>query len=285
MERMPSVVVKLGTRREQPLRPLADASAALVDHDLTVIIPAYNEQRRLPPSLDRLEAFLDATSIDYRILVVDDGSSDATSQLVDGRSRRVSALRLRHHRGKGAAVRAGMLSATGAVLAFTDADLPYRLHSLLEGYRLVHDRLCEAAFGSRHITGAAVESRRRPVRRLSSLLFRLATSLVISRDVTDTQCGLKVFSCEAARKIFSTTTVSGYAFDAEVVLLAKQLRISHRCIPVSLVNDSSSKIVIWRDSFVMLMELLRMRVAHLRARRETPPKTTAEFQSGIRHAA
>jgi dolichyl-phosphate beta-glucosyltransferase len=246
-------------RHPRPSQPLLRRQFAPTDHELTVLIPAYNEQGRLGPTLAQLERFLDNTAIDYRILVIDDGSQDGTAAFTDHRGYRLSTLRLPAHRGKGAAVRAGMLAATGEILAFTDADLPYDLQSILRGYEYIRDGGCEIVFGARDIGNDVAQAPRRISRRLSTILFRHFVSFLISRDVTDTQCGLKLFSRESALNIFLQTTVDGFAFDVEVVYLTKQLRFSYCRIPVSLVNEHSSTLSLRRDALTMVRDVLKVR--------------------------
>jgi dolichyl-phosphate beta-glucosyltransferase len=240
-------------------RPPIARPFAPTDHELTVLIPAYNEQDRLGPTLAQLERFLDNTTIDYRILVIDDGSQDETAKFTDDRGCRLSTLRLSAHRGKGAAVRAGMLAATGAVVAFTDADLPYDLQSLVRGYEYIRSGRCEIVFGARDLGDVVAQASRRLSRRVSSKLFRYFVSSLISRDVTDTQCGLKLFAREAAVNIFLQTTVDGFAFDAEVVYLTNQLNISYCCIPVSLINEDSSTLSLSRHALPMVRDVLKVR--------------------------
>ena len=240
-------------------RPPIVRPFAPTDHELTVLIPAYNEQGRLGPTLSQLESFLDNTAIDYRILVIDDGSLDDTAKSTDDKGCRLSTLRLPAHRGKGAAVRTGMLAATGAVVAFTDADLPYDLQSLVQGYELIRRGRCEIVFGARDLGKGVAQASRRLSRRLSSKLFRYFVSLLISRDVTDTQCGLKLFAREAALNIFSQVTVDGFAFDAEVVYLTNQLNCSYCRIPVSLINEYSSTLSLSRDALPMVKDVLKVR--------------------------
>ena len=119
------------------------------DHDLTLVIPAYNEEIRLPRTLSQLRDYLDQWGVNYRVVVVDDGSRDGTSGVATSFGPRFSTLTLAQNRGKGAAVRAGMLSAAGRIAAFTDADLPYALESLRAGYELIRGGHCQVAFGAR----------------------------------------------------------------------------------------------------------------------------------------
>ena len=121
------------------------------DHDFSLVIPAYNEEHRLPWTLAELRRFLDTSSLDYRVLVADDGSTDRTATLAAAMGPRFSTVSLPQNRGKGAAVRNAMLHATGKVLAFTDADLPFELESLRQAYDLVHGAKCEVVFGARDL--------------------------------------------------------------------------------------------------------------------------------------
>ncbi|MCA9232053.1 MAG: glycosyltransferase [Planctomycetales bacterium] len=233
-------------------------SQTAADHDLTLVIPAYNEERRLGPTLDALESYLDRTKIDYRILVVDDGSQDATARVAQGRGHRFETICLERHLGKGAAVRTGMLAARGAVVGFTDADLPYSLDSIQEGFDCICQSRCEVVFGARDLTCSIPHVRRRLSRQISTAVFSRVAAALISREVTDTQCGLKLFSGAAARAIFSRATINGFAFDAEVVLLTERLRLSYLRVPVSLVNECSSTLTLRRHALPMLRDLFKV---------------------------
>jgi dolichyl-phosphate beta-glucosyltransferase len=228
------------------------------DHDLTVIIPAYNEERRLPRTLKALSEFLSCWGIDYRILVADDGSADRTSVLGRDWGPRCSTLRLNPQGGKGRAVRTAMLHATGRVLAFTDADLPFALSAIRMGYETIHRGDCQLVFGARDMEGAANVAPRQMTRRLATFAFSQVVRHMISRQVTDTQCGLKIFSRQAAIEIFSRTTIDGFAFDAEVVMLTHRLGLPFQRIPVTLVNEFDSSLSLWRDSLPMLLDVFRM---------------------------
>jgi dolichyl-phosphate beta-glucosyltransferase len=232
---------------------------APTDHDLTVIIPAYNEEKRLPWTLAQLAVFLSEWGLDYRILVVDDGSTDRTAALTRDLGPQCSTLRLTPQGGKGRAVRAAMLRATGRVLAFTDADLPFKLTALRQGYQWIDRGTCQVVFGARDIEGAENLARRRLLRRLATFAFREIVRRLISSQVTDTQCGLKLFSRRAALEIFARSTIDGFAFDAEVVMLTERLGLPFRRVPVSLVNEFSSTLSLRRNAWPMLCDVLRLR--------------------------
>ncbi|HEV3021841.1 MAG TPA: glycosyltransferase [Pirellulales bacterium] len=241
------------------------------DHELTVLIPARDEERRLPYTLAGLAGFLDAWGIDYRVVVVDDGSRDATAAIASRFGRRFSTERLPEHRGKGAAVRHGMLRATGAVAAFTDADLPYDLGALRTAHDWVAGGKCEVVFGARDLRESGFQARRRWSRTLASAAFREVVKHVVSREVTDTQCGLKVFSRGAALAIFSRTSIDGFAFDAEVVLLCHRLRLAFRRVPVTLINEYASTLSLSRHAWRMLRDVLSMGLTDRLRRGSVPP--------------
>src|ERR1700689_3493186 len=205
------------------------------DHDLTLVIPAYNEEARLPRTLRQLREYLDQWGINYRVIVADDGSRSKTATVANEFGPRFSTLSLAQNRGKGAAVRAGMLSAAGRVVAFTDADLPYALESLRAGYELIRAGRCEVAFGARDLEGSRRFVHRRVLRVAASAVFSQIVRFLISPDVTDTKAGLKVFSLEASQAIFSRTLIDGFAFDAEVVFFSRHLGLKYRLIPVALI--------------------------------------------------
>ena len=225
------------------------------DHELTLLIPSYEEEHRLPATLAGLAEFLDAWGIDYRVVVVDDGSRDQTARVSDRFGRRFSTMRLDVHAGKGAAVRHGMLAATGRIVAFTDADLPYDLTALQTGCHWIHRGDCQVVFGARDLIGATCHVRRKLSRIVASAAFRQLVRLSISKDVTDTQCGLKIFSRAAAAEIFSRTMLDGFAFDAEVVLLCHRLQLPFRRVAVQLINEYSSTLSVSRHGWRMLRDV------------------------------
>ena len=249
------------------------------DHDLTVILPARNEQRRLPRSLWSLRAFLDDWGVDYRVLVVDDGSTDGTTAVAGRFGPRFRTISLAAPSGKGRAVRTGMLRATGSVLAFSDADLPYDLSALRDGYERIREGQCRVVFGARDLGGSECHVPRRWSRRLSSAMFRLLTARLVSRQVLDTQCGLKMFERRAATEIFSRATIDGFAFDCEVIVLTERLELPFRRIPVSLVNDDSSTVSLVSDSVPTIADVLRLAWRTRRGRRPAAGLYGLEMES------
>lgn len=255
-------------------RKLQAASLPPIDHELTVLVPSYDEEQRLPSTLTGLGEFLDAWGVDYRVVVVDDGSRDQTAQVSRRFGPRFSTLRLERHAGKGAAVRQGMLAATGQIVAFTDADLPYDLTALQTGCHWIRRGDCQVVLGARDLIGASCHVRRKLSRIVASAAFRQLVRLAISKEVTDTQCGLKIFSRTAAADIFSRTTLDGFAFDAEVVLLCHRLHVPFRRIAVRLINEYSSTLSVSRHGWHMLYDLVRLAVRDRLGGRAAPPVRT-----------
>jgi dolichyl-phosphate beta-glucosyltransferase len=241
------------------------------DHELTVLVPSYDEEHRLPGTLAGLGEFLDAWGIDYRVVVVDDCSRDQTARVSERFGRRFSTIRLARHAGKGAAVRQGMLAATGRIVAFTDADLPYDLTALQTGCHWIDRGDCQVVFGARDLTGATCHVRRKLSRIVASAAFRQLVRLAISKEVSDTQCGLKIFSRSAAAEIFSRTTLDGFAFDAEVVLFCHRLQIPFRRIAVRLINEYSSTISVSRHGWRMMRDVGSLALRDRLSGRAVPP--------------
>jgi dolichyl-phosphate beta-glucosyltransferase len=229
------------------------------DHDLTLIIPAFNEAQRLPHTLAAVKDALTTWRIDFRVIVVDDGSVDGTAELPAQYGSHFRALRLRRHRGKGAAVRAGMLQATGAVAAFTDADLPFDLDALRHAYELIRKELADVVCGARDLAGSGTKVSRSLWRHCASWTFRGAVRRLLALKVTDTQCGLKAFSRRAVESIFPRQQVEGLAFDVEVLYLAEQLGLGCVRIPVLQLTEHATTISLRRQALPMLMELVQIR--------------------------
>jgi dolichyl-phosphate beta-glucosyltransferase len=241
------------------------------DHDLTVIIPAFNEEQRLPWTLDQLSDFLNDWGIDYRVLVADDGSLDRTAALTGGLGPRFSTISLKRRGGKGRAVKTAMLNATGRVLAFTDADLPFDLAALRRGYEILRRGDCQVVFGARDLAESRHLAPRRWSREMATYVFRAIVKTLISRQITDTQCGLKLFIRRAALDIFSRVNIDGFAFDAEVVFLTHRLGLPFQRIPVTLINDYASTLSLRRNALPMLIEVLRIwRRANFSRRQPVP---------------
>lgn len=233
--------------------------------DLSVVIPAYNEVGRLPRALDRLAAWAATLPLDVELLIVDDGSSDTTAAAAAAHPCGCGVLRLRRNSGKGAAVRAGVLAAAGRVIAFTDADLPYRMDAVEDAFATIDAGAADVAYGARDLPTSAMTVRRTARRSLASTSFRMLMGALVSRQVRDTQCGLKAFSRRAAHDIFPRLHTDGFAFDAELILVAHRLGLVAARLPVTLVNEAGSTVSLRRHAPQMLRDVFRARLRHARA--------------------
>ncbi|OFW08106.1 MAG: hypothetical protein A3H96_21960 [Acidobacteria bacterium RIFCSPLOWO2_02_FULL_67_36] len=233
--------------------------------NLTVVIPAFNEEERIGTTLRVLAGYLSARPWTWAIRVVDDGSSDDTAGVVTEIGRDVPAVVLQRepHRGKGGAVKAGMLAPGGGAFRFLcDADLAMPVEELA---RFLPPALSDfdVAIGSREGHGARRVGE--PLlRHLMGRAFNYTVQRAVLRGIEDTQCGFKMFTAQAAEAIFPRVTVNGWAFDIEVLYVARLLGLRTVEVPVEWHYQSESQVSILRDSVGMLREVLRIRA---RARR------------------
>jgi dolichyl-phosphate beta-glucosyltransferase len=222
---------------------------------LTVILPCYNEAERLPGTLQALLAHLSAAPGEVEVLVVDDGSTDATTGVAEAAAAadgRVRALSYRPNRGKGFAVRTGMLAARGELVVFTDADGSYGPSDL--------DRIVAALDQAPVAIGTRAGSASGPVaRRAASRVFNLAIRGALGLPFGDTQSGLKGFRRAAAQQIFSQARVDGFAFDVEVLWLARQFRLQVAEVGVQAMERQGSKVQMMADALEMLGEVWTVR--------------------------
>jgi dolichyl-phosphate beta-glucosyltransferase len=224
-----------------------------------VVVPAYNEGPRIGQSIARLRCALAdiAGHGGVELVVVDDGSSDDTaSRASEGGADAL--ISLGHNRGKGAAVRAGVMAARGRTIAFTDADLSYppeQLVDLLGAAEAGWDFVA----GSRQHLGTTTLLRAGRLRKASGRVFNLLVRTVLHGAYRDTQCGMKAFRREAARLLFSCGRIDGFAFDAELFQVADRLGLSVIEVPVTLANVSTSTVRVGPDALRMVLDLFRIR--------------------------
>jgi glycosyltransferase involved in cell wall biosynthesis len=228
---------------------------------LSLVIPAYNEQARLPYTLSEIESYVCSQQLDCEVIVVDNGSRDATSAVVQQAASRFPYLRLLRtdRRGKGLAVRTGVLAAQGAVVIYADADLSWSVEDLSRFVAKVEPRRSPVVIGSREGFGARRIGE--PVyRHLMGRVFNRVVQALAVPGVEDSQCGFKAFSQPAAKAVFGLQRVDGFGFDVEVLYLARRLGYPIEVVPLRWVHKENSNVQPLRDSLLMLSDVVRVRL-------------------------
>lgn len=213
---------------------------------LSIVIPAYNEERRLPSTLDTVLAWLNASAFpDAEVLVVDDGSGDGTAALVEARSAadpRVRLLRNPGNRGKGYAVRHGMSESRGGWILFSDADLSAPIEELPKLLGAAQEKNAAVAIGSRALDRSLIGVHQSRWRELSGIVFNLLMRVLTGLPFADTQCGFKLYSREAARQVFKRQRLDGFGFDVEDLFIARRLGLVAIEVPVKWNNVEGTKV-------------------------------------------
>ena len=228
----------------------------------SVVVPAFNEARRLPRYLEEIVAYFDARAEPYEVIVVDDGSSDDTVAAVEALACRhpvIRVVRLPSNEGKGAAVRSGMLAAEGAYRLFADADGATPI-SELPRLEAALTRGADIAIGSRAVSEPGVAVVARPHRVAAGRVFSWMVSRIGVRGVADSQCGFKAFTAKAADHLFARLVTRGFGFDVELLLRAQAEGYRVDEIPVNWSDQADSKVGVLRDGPRMVAEILRARL-------------------------
>ena len=230
---------------------------------LSIVVPAYNEARRLPPALEKLAAFCRGLGRSYEVLVIVERSTDGTLEIAArfaAQQAHFQAVDNGAQRGKGCAVRGGMLRARGEFVFYMDADLSVPLAAVPEFLaRFETAPRADVLLGNRQHAMSRITRRQSWLRRSMGQTFNRILKACGLASLHDTQCGFKAFRRDAARAIFSRQTLDGFAFDVEVLLLAERLGYKIADLPVEWINSRESKVRILHDSLAMLRDTLRVR--------------------------
>ena len=251
--------------------------------DLSVVIPAYNEESRLGPTVRAAVDYFRSEGRPFELIIVDDGSRDGTS----ARARRladelteVRLIRLAANHGKGYAVRSGVVNARGRNILFADADgaTPFaeiqRLYTALEAG-------ADVAIGSRGLSAKGVEVKAKLYRHVIGRVFHALVETLTVRDIKDTQCGFKLFRAPVAHDLFSRMRMNGFSFDVEVLVMAKRRGYRIAEVPVNWTHQPGSKVRLTIDSLHMAADLVRIRMHCLRGEYETPHVAPLEQLVGV----
>jgi glycosyltransferase involved in cell wall biosynthesis len=260
-----AAVVRVGAHRSVLLRVVrreqdepSDRAIAPGTHRLSVVVPAFREPR-IGSTVERLRTELASIASDggLEIVVVDDGSGDGTADAARAAGAD-QVIELPQNRGKGGAVRAGVLAANGRTVAFTDADLAYapiQIVGLLERVEAGWD----VVVGNRRHPETSTVVRAVPLREMGSRMVNVATHALLLGQYRDTQCGLKAFRSDVGRVLFSAGRLDGFAFDIEVLHLVERHRLSLSEVPVAVENSERSTVRAARDGLRLLRDLVRIR--------------------------
>lgn len=225
---------------------------------LSIIIPAYNEENRLPHTLEQVFAFLEGESYLAEVIVVENGSSDKTLTLAQELTAKYPNLRVLHNEeaGKGLAIQRGMLEAEGKYRIFCDADLSMPIEEIR---RFIPPNLdTDIVIASREVKGA-VRYDEPEFRHFTGRIFNLLIRILALPKLHDTQCGFKGFRAEIAEDLFKYQSIEGWAFDVEILCIARMRGYKITEIPVPWYYNDESKISVLRDSFRMFFDLLKIR--------------------------
>jgi len=235
--------------------------------DLSIVIPAYNEATKIRRDVESAAAFFVKEGLAGEIVVVDDGSADGTqdearaAQVPPGVERRI--IRYEPRRGKGHAVRAGMMATHGDFIMFADTGLCIPFSNALRGIELIRSGQCEVAHGSRKLPESVIEKPQGLYRRLVSRLFRGLAHLFmgVPWEMTDTQCGFKIYRGDVGRQLYGECISDGFTFDVETLLRARRHGYRVREFPVQWCCDWDSRLRPARGSAKMLSELIAIKKA------------------------
>jgi len=231
--------------------------------EISIVIPAFNEEKRLPPTFQKIAAWLRAKGMTAEVLVVDDGSTDGTARVAEeaaagaGGLPGIRVLRNGRNYGKGYSVRHGMREARGRVALFTDADLSAPIE---EADKLLAALgTADVAFGSRALDRRLISVHQSRFREVAGILFNKMVKVVLWIPFVDTQCGFKAFRMDRARILFEQQRIERFGFDPELLYLARHHGLKAVEIPVRWAHDPHTKVNMFRDSALMFVELFTIR--------------------------
>jgi dolichyl-phosphate beta-glucosyltransferase len=231
---------------------------------ISIVIPAFNEAKRICSTLRKIDTYFEIRAQPFEIIVVDDGSTDNTADVVLAESQESKSVRLlsnRSNKGKGFSVRRGVLNSTYSLILMSDADLSTPIEEVEKLFFWL-SRGYDIAIGSRGLRESEILERQPWYRQNMGRVFNLFVKMLVLGGINDTQCGFKLFPEETAKKLFSVTKIDGFAFDVEILFLARKSEYKIKEVPVRWINSPSSKVRILQDSFLMFFDLIRIRAFH-----------------------
>ncbi len=232
----------------------------MIMEEISIVIPAYNEERRIGRTIRKISDYLDKNGFKYEIILVDDGSTDSTiKQVLDLDKLNIAIFRNKKNRGKGYSVRKGIQKAKYPYVLFTDSDLATPIEEL-EKFKPIIMKGYDLIIGSRNLTNSRIDNPQPFHRRAMGRIFSLIVSAIGVSGFKDTQCGFKLFRTDAAKEIVRRQTISGFSFDVELLLIAKTRKYRVKEMPVIWNNNIESTLNPIKDSMRMLKDLMKIRM-------------------------
>jgi dolichyl-phosphate beta-glucosyltransferase len=233
--------------------------------DLSIVIPAFEESKKIARDVAEAAGFLQAHNLTGQIVVVDDGSRDNTAETAKNvpvpNNIKLDVIRYEKHRGKGYAVRTGIKQSSGDYVMFADSGSCVPYEDTLRGLELLKNDVCDIAHGSRKMRGCRIEKTQSLYRRACSAIFHwfVIRDMKIPAELTDTQCGFKMYKGDVARHLYSEAITDGFTFDIEIIMRARKAGYRIKEFPIDWTCDRDSRLSPTRSSWQVLSELLRIR--------------------------
>ncbi len=233
---------------------------------ISIVIPAFNEEKIIGPSLEKLAKFLTKRKEKFEIIVVNDASTDKTAEIAQSFAKKIPNFRLINRlkgstRGKGLAVNQGVLAAKGNIVVFSDADFSTPIEEIDKLLGKLNDGF-DIAVGSRALDRRLVKTKQNFIRESMGRIFNVLVRKTLSLNITDTQCGFKAFQLPTSRNIFERSRIFDYGFDVELLYLARKEDLKIAELPVLWYNHPDSKVHPIKDSIAMFVDLFKIRLFH-----------------------
>ncbi|MEM2131067.1 MAG: glycosyltransferase family 2 protein [Candidatus Woesearchaeota archaeon] len=224
--------------------------------NLSVIIPAYNEEKRLEKTLIKIKNYFKNKKIKYEIIVIDDGSLDMTSEIALKHNSVL--IKNKKNYGKGYSIKKGFFKAKYNYILFTDSDLSTPIEEFDKFLPFIN--YYDIIIGSRRAKNSKVVQKQNIFRIIAGNIFPIIVSIIMHLGIKDTQCGFKLFNKKKCYKIFKKLTINRFSFDVELIYLAKKYNLKIKEIGINWFNDSHSKVKFFKDSFIMLKDIIKIKL-------------------------